>query len=67
MKGTFMLYIDQYGRRWGAKTLRGLKKQVGSGKVSKMYCDTKDGTIYHTGYVIGQLWLTAYVPYKGEV
>lgn len=67
MKGTMMLYIDQHGGQWWAKTLKSLKKQIGTGKVSKMYNDTKDGKTYHSGYVIGQLWLTAFIPYKGEV
>ncbi len=53
------LYIDQYGNHYHAQSLKALREQL-SGKVSKMYTDTKSGDINHVGYVIGQHWLTAY-------
>lgn len=53
------MYIDQYGNRYYARSLKELREQV-SGRVSKMYVDTKSGDIHHVGYVIGQHWLTAY-------
>lgn len=60
------LYVDQYGTKYYSKTLRGLKEGYYlPGKVSKMYREKDDGGIVHVGYVIGQLWLTAYVPYEG--
>jgi hypothetical protein len=60
------LYIDQYGNRFYANTLKELRAQIGNGgsKVSRMYQDAKDGKTYVVGYVIGQHWLTAYEPVK---
>lgn len=62
MKAT--LYLDQYGTRFYASTVKELRAQIGMGgsKVSKMYRDKKDGSIVHVGYVIGQHWLKAYAP-----
>lgn len=60
------LYIDQYGNRFMAKTVRELRKQIamGGSRVSCMYMDKKDGSTVQTGYVIGGHWLTAFVPYE---
>lgn len=62
MNGKPTLYIDQWGSKFWANTVRDLRKQVGMGgsKVSKMYQDKKDGTTVHVGYVVGQHWLTAF-------
>ena len=63
------LFIDQYGNRFYAHTVKELRKQIGGGgsKVEKMYRDRKDGSVIHTGYVIGNHWLTMYAPvYKTE-
>ncbi len=60
MSITIKLYLDQYGNRFYARTLKELKSQL-SGKVSIMYRDKKDGPTVRAGYVIGQHWLTAYV------
>ena len=57
-----LLYIDQYGNRFWAKTVRELRQNVGGGRVSKMYRDKRDGRTVHVGYVIGQHWLSAYSP-----
>jgi len=64
MNGKFTLYIDQYGNKFAAHTVKELRAKVGMGgaRVSKMYNDKKDGRTVHTGYVIGQHWLTAYQP-----
>ena len=64
MNGKFTLYIDQYGNKFSAKTVKELRDQIGMGgtKVSKQYTDKKDGSTVHTGYVIGQHWLTAFQP-----
>lgn len=58
------LYLDQYGNRFWAKTIKELRNQIGMGgsRVSKMYRDKKDGRIVHVGYVVGSHWLTAYQP-----
>lgn len=61
MNGKLTLYVDQYGNKYFARTIKELRKQVG-GHVSKMYRDKKDGSTVHVGYVVGKLWLTAYAP-----
>ena len=57
-----ILYIDQFGARIWARTVKQLREQVGGGRVSKMYVDKLDGRTVHIGYVIGKHWLAAYVP-----
>jgi hypothetical protein len=64
MKAT--LYIDQYGSRFHAPTLKALRAQV-PGRVGRMYVDKKDGGTVHCGYVIGKHWLTAYAPVEVPV
>jgi len=68
MNGKLMRYIDQWGNRWWAKTIKELREQIGMGgsRVSKMYVDKKDGRSVHIGYVVGQHWLTAYQPMENE-
>jgi len=56
-----VLYLDQYGNKFFARTVKELHQQIG-GKISKMYVDKTDGTTKHVGYVIGQRWLTAHAP-----
>jgi hypothetical protein len=62
MNGKPTLYLDQWGNRFWASTLKDLRKQIemGGSRVAKMYVDKKDGDVAHVGYVIGQHWLTAY-------
>ena len=69
MKGKRTLYIDQWGNRFWANTVKELRNQIGRGgsRVSKMYRDKKDGRIVHVGYVIAEHWLTAYQPVEVEV
>ena len=64
-----MLYIDQYGNKFHAKTVKALRNQIGMGgsRVSRMMVDGKDGKVYHVGYVIGQHWLSAFEPMRKEV
>ena len=56
--------IDQYGDTYklpNTKTPRkDLLKALGATNATKMYVDTTDGTIYHTGYIINGLWLSLY-------
>ena len=61
MQGKMMLYLDQWGNKFWARTVKELREQI-PGRVSKMYVDKKDGSIAHVGYVIGEHWLTAYAP-----
>lgn len=69
MDGKKMLYIDQYGNKFFASTVKELRSQIGNGgsRVGKMYRDKKDGTTIHCGYVIGPHWLTMYAPVEREV
>jgi hypothetical protein len=62
MNGKTVLYLDQWGERYWARTIADLRAQIGMGgsRVSKMYIDKKDGSVAHVGYVVGQHWLTAY-------
>ena len=67
MNGKLMLYVDQYGNRYCAKTVKELRSQIENGwcRVNKMYVGKTDGRVVHVGYVIGPHWFTAYVPYEG--
>lgn len=58
MNNKFRLYIDQYGNKFGAKSVRELRRKIGNGgsRVSKMFIDRKGQTL-HTGYVVGRHWL----------
>ena len=63
--------IDQYGMHYhGLKHPRKeLSEALGNTHVSKMYCDKSDGTVKHTGYVIGNHWITLYEvkPFEKDV
>lgn len=61
MQGKMMLYLDQWGNKFWARTVKELREQI-PGRINKMYVDKKDGSIVHVGYVIGEHWLTAYAP-----
>lgn len=61
------LFIDQYGGHYWARTVDELRKNIGGGSVSRMYCDGTDGKTYATGYVIGKLWLSEFAPVRVEV
>jgi hypothetical protein len=62
MNGQPILYLDQWGNRYWASTVKELRRQInmGGSRVSKMYVDKKDGRAVHVGYVVGQHWLTAF-------
>lgn len=64
MHGKRILYVDQWGNRFWAKTVKELRKQIGGGgsRVLKMYRDKKDGRVVHVGYVVGEHWCIAYQP-----
>jgi len=64
MNGKMMMYLDQCGNPFWAKTLKELRMKV-PGAVSKMYADGKNGATKHIGYVIGDRWLTAFIPFEG--
>ena len=64
MNGKEMLYVDQWGNRFMAGTVKELrgKIEMGGGRVHIMYADRKDGTTVKTGYVIGGHWLRRFAP-----
>lgn len=67
----FKMYIDQYGYKYFARTLKELKKEVcpyaEHPKTSIMYQDKKDGSTVRVGYVISDHWLTEYSPSERQV
>jgi len=62
MNGKLVLYLDQYGQPVWARTIKELQEKSGGGRISKMYCDKKDGRTVHSGYVVGRRWFSAYSP-----
>ena len=71
MKGQFLFYLDQYGYKYGAHTLKELKKEVCPytkyPKTAIMYQDKKSGDTVRVGYIISDHWLTAYIPWEKKV
>jgi len=66
MSKPLKLYIDQYSNVFRARTRKALSEQI-PGRVSLMYTDKRDGRTVRSGYVIGQHWLTEYIPNEQEV
>ena len=65
---TTYMGIDQFGHTYhGLKHPRKDLSKILSGRISKMYGDTKNGEVTHVGYVIGPLWITIYevIPFHG--
>lgn len=56
------LFVDQYGQKFYAATVKELRAQIHGGgcKVSRMYVDRMDGSTYAVGYCVGDLWLTEF-------
>ena len=70
MKGKFTLYLSQYGDKFTARTIKELRQKVGKGRVSRVFVDGsgKDaGKVFHTGYCVGSVWLTAYQPVRKAI
>lgn len=65
MNGKLMLYRDQHGHVWFAHSAKELQRKL-SGRISKMYVD-RDGKTFHEGYVVGNHWCRAFVPYERQV
>lgn len=64
MNGKMMVYINQWNQCFWANSVKDLRKQVGGGRIIKMYIDKTDGSTKHVGYVIGMNWLKAYMPFE---
>ena len=65
MNGKLMLYLDQFGNYFYARTVRELRKKVGSSgsRIAKMYVENgADGEPRHIGYVIAGHWLRMFAP-----
>jgi len=54
------IFIDQYNQVHRAKNVKELQSNLG-GKCTRMFQDSKDGTTYHVGYVVGSLWCIEYI------
>lgn len=56
------LGIDQYGQHYNIEKnpRKELMNQLCHSSANKMYTDLKDGGHRHTGYVIGDLWITVH-------
>ncbi len=70
MNGELLMYLDQYGYRYFARSRKELVKSVcpySKPRVAIMYADKKDGRTVRTGYVVSHHWLTAYKPYETAV
>ena len=55
--------IDQYNQTYhnlGQHPRKALLDRLYSKHADKMYIDGKDGKSYHTGYIIGGMWLKLY-------
>ena len=61
-----MLYRDQFGNQWFARTVAELRDQIGMGKsrVAKMFRDVAGGGAVHVGYVVGPHWCEAFAPVR---
>lgn len=66
-----LMYCDQYGYKYYAKTLKELKQAVcpytSHPRVAIMYKDKKDGSVVRCGYVVSHHWLTAFKPYEVKI
>ena len=66
MHGEPILYIDQYGGKLWARTVKELREKAGGGRVFKIYVDkiagTNAGKSVHCGDGVGARWFNAYRP-----
>ena len=65
MNGKLMLYLDQFGNYFYARTVRELRGKVGSSgsRIAKMSVrNGADGEPRHIGYVIAGHWLRMFAP-----
>lgn len=60
MNGKVTLYVDQWGNRFMARTVKELHAKVGGARPAKMYADRIGKPPIHIGYVVGGHWCTAY-------
>lgn len=56
------LYVDQYGSKIYARSVKSLRDLAGGGKVSKIYREINGDVTHHCGYSVGDRWFDAYAP-----
>lgn len=65
MRGKLILYVDQYGDKIWAHSVKELREKVGGGRVFKIYVDKiagqHAGKSVHCGYGVGRRWFNAFV------
>lgn len=54
------LYVDQYGSKIYARSVKELRTKAGPGKVSKIYRELNGDVTHHCGYSVGDRWFDAY-------
>jgi len=56
------LGIDQYGQRFILRQYprKELLEQLGYKHANKMYTELKDGSSYHSGYIVGIHWIEVF-------
>lgn len=69
MKRKLLLYMDQFGNHFYARSVKELRQQIGMGgsRVSRMYEDRKDEPPVHIGYIIGGHWLMMFEPVERPI
>lgn len=62
MKQLGYIGLDQYGRHFtiDKHPRKELMNQLHYKSAQKMYCDTTDGRVKHTGYIVGPHWISVY-------
>jgi len=66
-KEIYRLFIDQYGEKIFARTVKELCKKAGRTKAKRMYIDTEKNGTLHIGYVVGRRWFTEYMPVRRKI
>jgi hypothetical protein len=59
----FTMGIDQHGQHYddlGEHPRKELLERLSCKSAAKIYTDKLDGTSWHTGYIIKNLWITIY-------
>jgi hypothetical protein len=69
--GRMLVYIDQYGQKVWAQTVKELRERAGGGRVFKIYVDKvageHAGKTVHCGYGVGHRCFYAYALVEVEV
>lgn len=55
--------VDQFGTTYhglGRHPRKALMERLGRRSAQRMYCDDRDGTTYHVGWVVAGHWCSVY-------